>query len=76
MKKGEIEVGKLYSNGRGRIRKVDDIGSQYKCYEGQESTENLRYEIVQDGTKKNREAGKQRNMTLAAFATWAKVLVE
>lgn len=72
MKKSEIEIGKLYSNGRGRIRKVIDIGPQYKCYAGQENDECLRYEIVQDGTKKNRDTGKQCNMTLASFAAWAK----
>lgn len=76
MKKSEIEIGKMYSNGRGRVRKVVDIGPKYKLYEGQESTENLRYEVVRDGTKKNRTAGEQHNMTLAAFAFCAKESVE
>ena len=43
-----------------------DIGPQYKLYDGQESAENLRYEIVRDGSKANRTAGQQGNMTLAA----------
>lgn len=30
MKKSEIAVGKSYSNGKGRIRKVVGIGPQYK----------------------------------------------
>lgn len=72
MKKIAIVVGKLYSNGKGRIRKVVDIGPQYKLYDAQVSTENLRYEIVRDGSKTNRTAGEQGNMTVAAFASWAK----
>ena len=72
MKKNEIQIGASYSNGKGRIRKVIDMGPQYKFYEGQESTENLRYEIIHDGTKKNRAAGEQSNITVASFAAWAK----
>lgn len=53
-----------------------DIGPQYKLYDGQESAENLRYEIVRDGSKANRTAGQQGNMTLAAFASWAKEFLE
>lgn len=72
MKKNEIKIGGVYSNGKGRIRKVVDFGPQYKLYDAQECTENLRYEIVNDGSKKNRTAGEQANMTVAAFAAWAK----
>lgn len=76
MKKSEIKIGGVYSNGKGRIRKVIDIGPQYKLYDEVASTENLRYEIVNDGTKKNCTAGEEGNMTIQAFATWAKSLVE
>lgn len=72
MKKSEILVGGSYSNGKGRVRKVVAIGHQYKLYEGQENTENLRYEIVHDGTKGNQAAGTQSNMTITGFASWAK----
>lgn len=72
MKKSQIKIGKVYSNGKGRSRKVVDIGPEYKLYSAQESTENLRHEIVQDGTEKNRTAGEQHNITLVAFASWAK----
>jgi len=72
MKKSEIEIGRTYSNGRGRERKVVDIGPQYKSYNEQESVENMRYEVVKDGSARNRTAGMQHNMTLAAFAAWAK----
>ena len=36
MKKSEIEIGRTYSNGRGRERRVIDIGPQYKLYDAQE----------------------------------------
>lgn len=72
MKKSEIKIGGLYSNDRGRVRKVVDIGPQYILYDGQRNEENLCYEIVQDGTNNNRMAGKQCNMTVIAFAAWAK----
>ena len=75
MKKSEIRIGHTYSNGRGRERRVSDIGPQYKLYDAQESVENMRYEIIKDGSKENRTAGKQYNMTLAAFAAWAKEMV-
>ena len=35
MKKSEIKIGHIYSNGKGRLRKVIDIGPQYKLYDGQ-----------------------------------------
>lgn len=76
MKKNEIKVGGVYSNGNGRIRKVIDFGPQYKLYDAQECTENLRYEIVNDGSKKNLTAGEQCNMTIASFAAWAKEQIE
>ncbi len=75
MKKSEIMVGKKYSNGKGRIRQVLDFGPQYKLYEEQECTENLRYEVLNDGTKKNKTAGEQGNMTIMAFAAWAKEML-
>lgn len=75
MKKSDIVIGQMYSNGKGRIRKVIDFGPQYKLYDAQECTEALRYEIVQDGSKKNRTAGQQSNMTISAFAAWAKEVI-
>lgn len=75
MKKSDIQIGKTYSNGRGRIRKVIDFGPQYKLYGGQESEDCLLYEIVSDGSKNNRLVGKRYPMTLASFASWAKTLM-
>lgn len=74
MKRSEIKIGKSYSNGRGRVRKVVDIGPQYKLYDGQETDECLCYEIVKDGSKKNLTTGKRCNMTISSFASWAKDL--
>lgn len=76
MRKSEIFIGKTYSNGKGRERKIVDFGPQYKLYDGQESTENLRYEVVKDGSKANATVGTQGNMTLASFAAWAKTVVD
>lgn len=76
MKKCDIKIGHTYSNGKGRLHKVVDIGPRYKFYDGQGCYENMRYEIVKDGSKKNLTAGTQGNMTLAAFAAWCKEEVE
>lgn len=46
MKKSEIKIGHIYSNGKGRLRKVIDIGPQYKLYDGQRCDENMRYEVT------------------------------
>ena len=63
MRKEDIKAGGTYSNGKGRVRRVLDIGPQYKLYPGVASEENLRYEIVLDGSTKNSSVGKQRNMS-------------
>lgn len=71
MKKSEIEIGAVYSNGKGRLRKVIDRGD-HPLYQGQEDRDDILYEIVNDGTKKNLTAGKQGVMTASSFANWAK----
>lgn len=72
MKKADIIIGGVYSNGAGRVRRIIDMGPQYKLYPGAASEENVRYEVVLDGSKRNSTAGKQANMSLQAFASWAK----
>lgn len=72
MKRSEIKVGHSYTSGNGRVRKVIAEGPEYKMYSGQMSSDNLRYEIVNDGTKKNSSAGTQHNMSARSFASWAK----
>ena len=76
MKKADIVIGACYSNGKGRIRKVLDIGPQYKYYDSAECEENLRYEIIHDGTKGNLCAGEMSNMSAQSFSSWAKERVE
>lgn len=76
MKISEIQVGSTYSNGKGRTRKIIDRGPQYILYPGQVCRDNLQYEIVNDGTKANRTAGDKSNITVQAFASWAKERVD
>ena len=75
MKKSEIEVGRTYTNGKGREHRVIARGPEYKFYAGCQSEDNVRYEIVKDGSKANRLAGTQANMTTSAFAAWARGVV-
>ena len=72
MKKTEIHIGTIYSDGKGREREVLAMGPEYVLYEGQTCKENLRYRIIKDGSKKNASKGTERNMTVAAFAAWSK----
>lgn len=71
MKKSEIKICAVYSNGRGRERKVIGRGD-YPIYSGQRDHDCILYEIVKDGSEKNRSAGQRGHMTAASFATWAK----
>lgn len=72
MRKSAIQEGCCYSNGKGRVRKVLAIGPQFKYYLSAECSENLRYEVIQDGTKNNAGFGEMSNISLASFASWAK----
>ena len=76
VKKSDNKIGHTRPNGKGRPEKVVDMGPQYKLFDGQGCDENMRYEIVRDGNKKNRTAGEQHNMSLASFASWCKEEVE
>lgn len=71
MKKADIEIGAVYSNGKGRERKVIDRGD-YQLVPCQTDHDCILYEIVKDGTKGNASAGKRSEMTAASFANWAK----
>ena len=75
MKKSEIKIGAVYSNGRGRERKVIDRGD-YPLYAGQGDHDCILYEIVKDWSKKNLSAGQRGNMTATSFANWVKEEVE
>ena len=74
MKKSEIRVGTDYANGK-KIRKVIDIGN-YPLYPGQQDRDDVKYLVVDDGTKDNRKCGIIGVMTKASFANWAKEIVE
>lgn len=76
MNKSFIEIGGCYSNGNGRIRKVLDIGPQYKYYSNAHYTECLCYMVLNDGTKKNKGAGEMGNISMRSFCSWAKEKVE
>lgn len=75
MKKSEIKIGAVYSNGKGRERKVIDRGD-YPLYTGQGDHDCILYEVVKDGSKKNLSAGQRGNMTATSFANWAKKEVQ
>lgn len=64
MKTADIKIGRSYSNGKGRTRKVLDIGD-YPLYPGQRDRNCVLYEY--DGLK--------LHMTLVSFANWAKMEV-
>lgn len=74
MKKSDIMIGLTYTNGKGRVRKVIDRtqDGKYKLYDGQNEQDCVLYEIVNDGTKKNRTAGSRGVSSAASFAAWAK----
>lgn len=72
MKKSDIQAGCCYSNGKGRIRKVLDMGEEYKLYAGAQAEMGVRYEVITDGSKKNLTRGERHNMSLQAFASWCK----
>lgn len=71
MDKNSIKVGALYSNGKGRIRAVLDLGD-YTLYPGQANHDCVKYSVINDGTKKNNGAGTIGVMTRASFSAWAK----
>lgn len=74
MKKSDILIGRIYTNGKGRERKVLDRTQDgtYRVYDGQLDSDCVLYEIVKDGSKKNLTAGKTSVMSAAAFSAWAK----
>lgn len=57
------EVGAIYSNGKGRTRRVLAIGREFLLYPGQSDSDCLRYED---------NKGERGNMTINSFRKWAK----
>jgi hypothetical protein len=71
MKRDLIIPGKSYTDGKGGVRRVVDIGPQYKLYERQIATDCLRFKVV---AKKRGPLilGSEYNCTRLSFAAWAK----
>lgn len=72
MKKSDIVVGGVYSNGKGRVRKVIAEGDFRRNAVCLYDPDYVRYEIIADGLKGGSEIGKKIDMTRNAFARWAK----
>lgn len=54
--KDQIKIGKKYSNGKGRVREVVDVGD-YPLYSGQTDHDCVKYEIINDGSKETAHTG-------------------
>ena len=72
MKTREIVVGGVYSNGKGRVRKVIAEGDFRWNAASLYDPDYVRYEIIADGRKVGSEVGKKIDMTRNGFAKWAK----
>jgi len=71
MKKSEIVVGGVYSDGKNGVRKVLAFGGEeLKYYQSQKNTQNLQCLIIQAREKKL--VGQKCNNTVVSFAAWAK----
>ena len=73
MKKSEIKLGSIYSDGKGNVREIVGVGP-YLLYPGQENTDCVRYKLVAKRLGPY-PVGAERNCTRQSFATWAKELV-
>ena len=71
MKKSEIMVGRIYTNGKGAYRKVLSAGSNFPLFSGQFDHDTLRYAQVIE-RKAGLIRGDNSNITRASFASWAK----
>lgn len=74
MKKKDIKIGKRYTDNKGNVREVLDIGHQYLLYPSQESNECLRYKLVEKKIGPYL-LGSENNCTFQSFASWAKTEV-
>lgn len=71
MKRTDIIKGECYSDGKGRIRKILDIGPQYKYYRLQRTDDCLCYILLQDKHSPQR-IGEIGCLSTAGFMSWAK----
>ena len=74
MRKTDIKIGEVYTDGKGNVREVMDAGSQYVAFPGQVDTDNVQYRIIAKKSGPYR-VGDVRCATRASFASWAKAKV-
>lgn len=83
MKKAKIEVGQVYTNGKGTFRKVTGAGPDFLLYTGQEDVDCLEYEAwvtLSKGIRRKPSTGfggatlYHFHITRSSFASWAKRL--
>ena len=73
MKKTDIKLGRMFTDGVGNIRKIVGVGP-YILYDGQQNTDCVRYKLIAKRLGPY-SVGSERNCTRQAFAAWAKKLV-
>lgn len=73
MKKSEIKVGRTFTDGKGNIREVTNLG-YYPLYKDQQDTHCVQYKVL---TKKRgpHPVGSSQCCTQSAFAAWAKGMI-
>lgn len=69
MSPDEIHVCKVYTNGRGGVRRVLAGGNNLFVY-GRKGCDAVRYEVLASGT--HEKVGLAHNISRVAFARWAK----
>lgn len=74
MKKSEMKIGGVYTNGKGRVRQVLDrtYDGKYAFYDRQIAKDCVYYVILKDGTKENKYCGVTGISSSRSFASWAK----
>jgi hypothetical protein len=80
MKKADIRVGEVYSNGRGRLRLVVDEGEQFRAFSSQENADCVKFlparlkrcgAVVLDGVASDPRHSPFGICTRASLASWA-----
>lgn len=62
MKRADIEVGKHYTDGKGRIRKITGAGALFRLYNGQIDADCLEYEQWDPLRKRGKILGMRRRI--------------
>lgn len=81
MKRTDLKVGVVYSDGKKSLRRILAFGPEYKVYNSQTELDCLKYAVVK-GSRGGHDFGKTqageqiRYSTAMSFAAWAKSEVE